>query len=241
VTRIDPVAAPADGELHVWRFSLDDPPVGEAPLTADERARAARFRFPLDARRFVAGRAAMRAVLARYCDLAAHDVELVTGEQGKPALADASARRMWFNLAHSGPYALLVVAAHELVGADIEELRPGFADDEIAERFFAPAEVARLRGLPVPEQEDAFFRCWTRKEAYIKARGGGLHIPLDSFTVAFGAAEVPALTWVDGAAAEPACWTMFDVSAATPACIAAVAVRERSQRVELPVLIDLHG
>jgi 4'-phosphopantetheinyl transferase len=241
VIPIDAVVAPTAGQLHVWRFSLDRAAADETSLAADERARAARFRFAVDARRFVAGRATLRAVLARYCERAPHDVELLTGEQGKPVLADAPTLRLWFNLAHSGPHALLAVAAHELVGVDIEELRPGFADDEIAERFFAAREVAQLRGLPRHEQQDAFFRCWTRKEAYIKARGGGLHIPLDSFTVAFAAADSPALTWVDGAPAEPPCWTVIDVSASTPACIAAVAVRERSERVELPVLIDLHG
>src|SRR2546423_12398465 len=139
---------PVAGQMALWPFSPDRAPSDADVLTRDERARAARFRFARDEARFVAGRAAVGVILARYCDRAPGDLELVAGEQGKPALADATEHGLWFNLAHSADQALLVVAAHELVGVDVEHLRSGFADDEIAERFFAPSEVAALRALP---------------------------------------------------------------------------------------------
>jgi 4'-phosphopantetheinyl transferase len=236
-------AAPIAGAIHLWPFDLDadQPPADPLTLATDERARASRFRFERDARRFVRGRAVLREVLGRYCECGASDIVLVTNEQGKPALADASERGLWFNLAHSDHQALLAVGAQELLGVDVEFVRPGFADDEIAERFFAPSEVERLRALPLAQQADAFFRCWTRKEAYIKARGGGLQIPLDSFTVGFEPDEHAALTWVAGAPAEAAQWSLRDVSDAVPGCVAALAVRLASDRFEVPAVFDLYG
>ncbi len=238
---IDAQAAPTGGELHLWRFSLDDVPATVATLSADERARAARYRFPIDARRYIAGRAAVRRVLGSYAGCAAGALTFVTNEQGKPALAAATARSLWFNLAHSAHQAVLVVGAHELLGVDVELVRPGFADDEIAERFFAPSEVHQLRALALADQQDAFFRCWTRKEAYIKARGGGLHIPLDSFTVAFRPGDEPGLTAVVDQPEESREWTVRDVSNAVPGAVAALAVRARSDGLEVPVVFDLHG
>ena len=104
--------------------------------------------------------------------------------------------------------------------------RTGFADDTIAERFFAPIEVQQLRALPVERQQAAFFRCWTRKEAYLKAIGGGLSIPLDDFTVDFAENGRPRITWVRDEPDEHDAWTIIDCSRkiAEPAT-SAIAIR----------------
>ena len=184
-TRID---HPDEHALHLWRFDLDTGRVALNDLAADERQRADRFHYERDRLRYVAGRTALRTILARYLDSAPQALRFTYNAQGKPALEPPAALR--FNLAHSDNHALLAVTTgpHEL-GIDLEHLRPGFATDTIAERFFAPEETAALRALPQPAQEAAFFRCWTRKEAYIKACAQGLHMPLDSFDVSLGADE----------------------------------------------------
>lgn len=232
--------------IHLWSCSLasDHPAVGDpaACLEADEVARARRFKYATDSERFARGRAFLRHVLARYTDSPPAALRFVANDQGKPALVDAPGRRLWFNLSHSGAHAILAVGRDPVLGVDVEVVRAGFADDEIAERFFAPSEVRDLRALPAAEQEAAFFRCWTRKEAYIKARGGGLQIPLDSFTVAFAAAPADAaLTWVAGQPEEPARWTVRDVSNELPGCVAAVAVRVPPTRSQPPVAMVLEA
>lgn len=215
--------------LQLATCDLDDPSLDlaacRAVLHPDEHERAARFRFDVDRDRFVRGRAFLRESVGRAIGRPPESLDLVTNAQGKPALADAGDTGVWFNLAHSGAHAVIVLGPVEQLGVDVEVVRPGFADDEIAERFFAPSEVVELRALPADQQADAFFRCWTRKEAYIKARGGGLHIPLDSFTVAFTPGAAPALTRVEGAPAEPSYWTIVDTSRHTPGCVSAVAAR----------------
>jgi 4'-phosphopantetheinyl transferase len=95
------------------------------------------------------------------------------------------------------------------VGVDVEYVRGGKM--RLAERFFAVDEVARLRALPSDEQEHAFYRCWTRKEAFVKARGEGLSLPLHRFAVAVSAGDPPAILWVDGDDREGARWTVHDL------------------------------
>jgi len=176
-------------EVHVWRAWLDVSAglLGqlEASLSPDERERAARFRFVKDRDRFVAARGILRDILARYLGANAAALRFRYEAAGKPALADSSELR--FNASHSHGLALYAVATERDVGIDIELIRPRVAEEKIAERFFRPAEAASLRTLPKEKQAEAFFRIWTRKEAYIKAVGTGLSMPLDSFDPA----EVP--------------------------------------------------
>jgi 4'-phosphopantetheinyl transferase len=178
------MAFPA-AETHIWRISLDIAPAALAcrwqVLSEDERQRADRFRFDRDRRRFIAAHSALRHILSGYVGAPPHTLRFDVNGYGKPTLA-WPAGRLEFNLSHAGKWAVTVVAAHA-VGVDIERIREDFATYEIAERFFAPEEVRELLALPADERVKAFFLCWTRKEAYIKARGQGLSIPLDSFAV----------------------------------------------------------
>jgi 4'-phosphopantetheinyl transferase len=183
----DRLALEAD-EVHVWRASLDcDEQVlhqFDETLAPDEKARAQRFVFQPDRNSYVAARGVLRELLGRYLNRAPGEIEFNYGPQGKPALrSESSERPVQFNVSHSHGMALFAFAVEKQVGVDVELVRPDFAGEKIAERFFSSQEVVELRSLPATAQGEGFFRCWTRKEAYIKARGEGLQIPLKSFHV----------------------------------------------------------
>ena len=202
--------AAAAGEVHVWRARLDQ---DEATLlrlarllSADERARARKFYFRRDRDHFVAARGALRTILGRY---AATPPELLCfsyNEYGKPALSGGGPLR--FNASHSNGVALYAVTAGREVGVDLEFVRADFAGVEIAESFFSRREVSALRALPPGALTDAFFDCWTRKEAYIKARGEGLSHPLERFTVSLAPGEPAALLCTDDDPREAARWSL---------------------------------
>lgn len=214
--------APADvqlsaGEAHVWLASVDVTPEKLAPLRAllndEERARADRFLQPQHRVRSAAARGILRRLLGRYLEVEPGSVEFQTNAFGKPSLAGPAADHdLRFNLSHSHGLALFAFARGRELGVDLEKIRPAFATLKIADRFFAPAEAARLRTLSPEEQPSAFFQCWSRKEAYIKARGDGLHRRLDSFEVAFGSGVTPALLHSDDEPDAPARWRMFDLN-----------------------------
>ena len=175
-------------EVHVWRVSVDmaasQMMAMAETLSVDEQSRAARFYFERDRRSFVVSRGILRTLLGRYLDRSPSQLRFCYGPQGKPALTpDSGADALRFNLSHSHGMALLALAGDGEVGVDLEWIRPGFASEEIAERFFSPREVFMLRQVPLEMRVEAFFNCWTRKEAYIKATGKGLSMPLDQFVV----------------------------------------------------------
>ncbi|WP_102225042.1 4'-phosphopantetheinyl transferase family protein [Acidimangrovimonas sediminis] len=187
-------------DLWFWRL---DPAAPAGPLSADEEARAARFVRAPDAMAFRAARAGLRRVLAGYLGSDPAALTFHYGPQGKPSLPGGPA----FNLSHAGGWAALAVCDADLpLGLDIEAHRA--VEPEVAERFFAPAEAAALRGLRGPARETAFFRLWTRKEALVKAVGQGLSLPLDSFAVTVDAAARLLRLDHDDAAA----WTLTDLA-----------------------------
>jgi 4'-phosphopantetheinyl transferase len=156
----------------------------ERSLSSDEKARANRFHFLRDRNSFVATRGVLRELLGRYVGRAPAGLRFDYGPQGKPSLGTESHENtVQFNVSHSHGLALLAFARGRNLGVDVELIRPEFAADEIADRYFSPQEAMELRGLSPSLRVEAFFLCWTRKEAYIKARGEGLHIPLRSFHV----------------------------------------------------------
>ena len=169
------------GAIDVWRIDLRKPPAGEAVLTADERERAARLRIEAKRTQYVTARTALRVLLGRYLDRAPAELELELGEHGKPELPRSGVS---FNLSHSGHVALLAVTSGDLrLGVDVEEMVAQRAHDRLARRFFSTHEADSYATLPEGERADAFYRLWTRKEAYLKAWGTGLSFSSRRFTL----------------------------------------------------------
>ena len=178
----------AENEIHVWKAPLDLELHAarrlEATLAPDERARAARFVFERDRNRFAAARGILRELLAKYLDRSPSEFHFKYGPQGKPFLSmNNILSPMQFNVSHSHGMALFAFSQARRLGVDVEKILPEFADEEIARRYFSASEVAELESLPAKSRTEAFFLCWTRKEAYVKARSQGLSISLASFSV----------------------------------------------------------
>ena len=199
-------------EAHVWRAGLAPDTERAArflpSLSADERERAERFARAPDRERFILGRGALRSLLGRYLDRDPKQIEFSYGRYGKPALAGSAAGALVFNVSHSRDLALFVLVRGRQVGIDLEFLREGVACQRIAARFFSRAEAADLAGVPAADETRAFFNCWTRKEAYLKARGEGILADLDNFTVSLRPEEPAALRHSDRGAGEAARWQL---------------------------------
>jgi 4'-phosphopantetheinyl transferase len=177
-----------DREIHVWRAYLDCEEIVlhryEETLAPDEKARANRFVFRQDRNRYVASRGTLRELLGRYLSRSPAEFEFDYSSKGKPFLrTEFGKRSVQFNISHSHGLALLAFVVGRNLGIDVELVRPEVPADEIAKRYFSPQEVTELRALPMSLRAEGFYLCWTRKEAYVKARGEGLHIPLESFHV----------------------------------------------------------
>jgi 4'-phosphopantetheinyl transferase len=180
-------------------------------LNDEERGRADRFRFPLHRDQFVIARGALRHLLARFLSIAAGDVVFQYAPKGKPQCKTDPGMR--FNLSHSGGMALYAFTRNREVGVDIEQHREMKDLEAIARRFFAAGEVEDLMSLAPEDRLDAFFRCWTRKEAFIKAVGDGLSLPLDSFRVSL-LPDQPA-SMVDTPPGQHEKWQLADVTPCT--------------------------
>jgi 4'-phosphopantetheinyl transferase len=193
-----------DSKVHIWRASLRlDAAVLrrlEAHLSPDERSRAERFHFDRDRDRFVGARGILRELLGSYLNRDPAELELSYGPQGKPAVRNNDPQeRIQFNLSHSHDLAVYAFARNRELGIDVEPIRPEFAGENIAERHFSAREVDEWHGLPSELRSEAFFLCWTRKEAYVKARGEGLQIPLASFSVTLTPGQPEQLQSIDSA------------------------------------------
>lgn len=216
------------GELHVWQVDLDAaPPVLAAlaeHLSPEERRRSDRFVREADRRRYVASHAALRTILGRYLGLPPAGVEVAVRPGGKPELASLpGAPPLRFNLSHSDGLAMIAVTLDREVGVDVERVRPMPDVGAIVERYFAVPERAAWRALPDYERLAAFFRCWTRKEAYLKARGIGLSQGLDRCEVSFVPGE-PALVQSSDPCSSGTPWRLYDVSPGAGEYVAACAV-----------------
>ena len=204
------------GRVHVWRAWLEpEAPVLrrlEATLSDDERARAARFVFPQHRVRYAAGRGILREILGRYLGRDPRSLRFRYSAHGKPELDEtATPESVRFNVSNCEAMGLFAFVRGREVGVDVEELRPMPDGVSIAERFFSGPENEVFRAVPPELRDQAFFNCWTRKEAYIKAVGEGLSMPLDRFDVAFAPGQAAALlaTRPDPAQAER--WTLREL------------------------------
>ena len=181
----------ATGQIHVWRLSHNPqclPPIAwESTLSSDEHARANRFAFHRDRNAYITTRSVLRDLLGQYLATPPGEIRFHYAERGKPALAKSAPTAgdppIHFNVSHTRSLALLAFSADRRLGVDVEFVRPIDNWEAIARRFFSQNELAELQALPPDQRDEGFYTCWTRKESYIKARGEGLHLPLDSFDV----------------------------------------------------------
>jgi len=219
-------------QVDIWRVCLDLPADFlmrlHSTLSSEESQRAARFHFPADKDRFIAAHGCLRDILTRYLPLDSGQLSFSTNAYGKPRLSTgllrvSSEHGLDFNLSHSRDFALVAITRNRRVGVDIEQFREKISREEIARRFFSEREVSELLSLPLEQREAAFFNCWTRKEAYIKAHGLGLSLPLDSFDVSFIPGEPALLHATRPDEQEAARWTLEPLEV-QPGYAAAVAV-----------------
>jgi len=224
------VAGLDPGDVHVWAACLDDLPEAalRVPLAADERERGGRFHFERDRRRFVTARGLLRVLLGRYLDVDPAGLLFGYGPRGKPYLAEGDELR--FNLSHSGGLALLAFARGCELGVDVEQERPVPELEGIVRTSFSSREAAELWRLGPDERGAAFFRCWTRKEAFIKATGDGLSRPLDAFDVTLAPGEPARLLGVRGEPEAALRFWMEDLRPA-PGFAGALAVEGGARRV----------
>lgn len=229
--------------VDLWILSerqlATDPTFSQPVLSADEAAKAAGVRAEADRRRYALFRSALRRVLGSHLGIAPERVGLRAGAFGKPELCGgAEAAGLGFNLSHSGEMLAIAVAPGMAVGVDIEHLRCLAARDRLLRRVMSPAEQERFARLPAAERSLAFWRAWTRKEAYLKGRGVGLSEPLAGVSVTFGPDEPPRLIHADGRPQDPAIWSLHEVRPASD-LLGALAVSQPGARLRLRGLGDV--
>lgn len=213
--------------VDLWLWPLTDASGEEAEhwrvMSAEERARADRFVFPKHRKRYIHGRGRLRQILGSYIGIAPEQIAFELSAYDKPRLAHAGGASLHFNLSHSEELAALGVSADAELGVDIEWIR--LLKEDISSRYFSARECDVLHALPEAEQPRAFFECWTRKEAYIKASGEGLSIPLNSFDVAFGPAAAPRFLRIDEPQRQDvAAWRLYAFEP-SPGCMGAIAAK----------------
>jgi len=230
---VPPAVVPLpDGDIHLWCAELDAGDEDEVArlahtLAPDEQARAASFVFAPDRRRFTVTRAALRAILARYLGVEPAAVALGRSAEGRPTLLDRHAGALDFSVSRSAGLALCAITRRRAIGVDVERIVRGVAEDVSHEGILSASELAALRTVPPAVRDRAFFAVWTRKEAYAKARGLGLTMPFDRFSVSVDLAVPALLAATDD---DPTRWTLRDVEAA-PGYAGALAVAGAPERV----------
>jgi 4'-phosphopantetheinyl transferase len=217
-----------EDEVHVWIASLDcrqsDLSSFQSILAEDEIKRANRFYFQNDRERFIAGRGLLRVILSSYVGLPPGEIIFTYGSHGKPELRAQDGRSaIEFNLAHSAGTAIYALTRDRPVGVDIESFQTEFPVEEVAKNFFSSAELAALQALPNTLRTEVFFKCWTRKEAFIKALGDGLSCPLRDFDVSLAPGEPARLLHVRWGSEEASRWCMQDIDCVA-GCAAAIAL-----------------
>lgn len=232
------MAEPGVDCVDVWRIDLDisDPLCADmrSVLTDHERQRADRFRIEQPRRQYTVARGMLRHILSRYLSTPPKDIGLSYGPQGKPELTDATDQSdICFNVSHSQDLALVAVARQGQVGVDVEHIDRKIRHEDLARRFFSAYEVAEMERMAPVERRIAFFACWTRKEAFLKAKGTGLQLPLSQFDVSVSPDEPAQLLRVGWDPAEVDRWELYNLEVrqgymAALAVNAPAAIRYRS-------------
>ncbi len=232
------------GEAHVWQTRTDFAPAHmdylTHALTEKERDKAGRFRFESDRRRYIIAHGFLRTLLGAYAQTSPEQLIFDAGPYGKPYLLPQSGScaqnnvRVFFNLSYSHEMILLAVTLDGEVGADVEFMRPIADIDVIAQHFFSQEEQANLVSLPEEQKVAAFYTCWSRKEAVIKAVGLGLAMPLDSFTVSLQA-DTPRHTVCVFANGAPQSW--WNIYALPPVQDYALALAMQSSNITIKCFI----
>jgi 4'-phosphopantetheinyl transferase len=208
-----------ENAVHIWRVPLNHSSerttLSLEVLSTDERDKAARFHFDKDRNQFVQARAALRFILSEYLNADPRTLEFAYGPQGKPAFANGHANSsLRFNLSRRDGLALIAVTRGREIGVDVELICADVPFFEIADVSFSSAESATLRSLPESMRAAGFYNCWTRKEAYVKARGEGLSFPLKQFDVSLTPGDSPMLLNVRDALDEIDRWTLQEIPVA---------------------------
>jgi 4'-phosphopantetheinyl transferase len=210
--------------VHVWKAALAD----SSPdlLSPDEREKASQFHFDRDRNRYVAGRNILRRLIARYENIGPEVIRFSYNTYGKPSLDGSSLR---FNASHSADLALFAFTRQRQIGVDLERIRTDLATREIASQFFSEDEIATFRECTAESLPAAFFTCWTRKEAFIKAHGSGLSLPLHKFVVSVNGPARLIRTDFDPEAVHQ--WTLHDLRV-PDGFAAALAVEGKPERID---------
>jgi 4'-phosphopantetheinyl transferase len=208
-----------ENEAHIWRIDFSDWQGREdafvSILTSDESERASRFRLLHDRQRFILRHGLLRTILSGYLGMPSASLRFDYSSYGKPDLhTDYHKNALHFNMSHSHQMALIAVASHEHIGVDIEYVRSDFDHQRIATQFFSIDEQEQLRRVAAAERARAFFMCWTRKEAYIKALGMGLSLPLDQFDVSLHPAQPAKLLAARNDLPGPEHWSLYHLEPA---------------------------
>jgi 4'-phosphopantetheinyl transferase len=229
----DNLILPLD-EVHVWCADLDRPPAEVARcrsvLSQDELSQASRFRFEYHRKQFVVRHGLLRIILGYYLEIEPEKLRFDYSEYGKPALKfETGDQELCFNLSDAAGLALYAFTMGREIGVDVEHVRSDIEHEEIAERFFSQNERMALRAYPPEDRPQAFFTCWTRKEAFIKAHGEGLSLPLDQFDVSVGVGEPAKLLATRGDLEGAERWALQHLDPA-PGFVAALAVEGHGWR-----------
>lgn len=207
------------GEVLAWFALLRglEPRFGDflATLTADEIERVERFKFQEDREQYVLGQGLLREILSCYSGLAPGELRFRHAARGKPYLAENRAEsKLMFNFSRSQGAVLCAVTRDGEIGVDLEYVKEGIDDRALAEHYFSSSEGAALAALPFGARQKAVLKCWTRKEAYIKARGEGLFLDLRSFEV-FDSVDLAPRLNIEKNPQESARWTLVDLEVPT--------------------------
>jgi len=233
-TSADPRFLVRSDAVHIWRADLDSEAWTcrlEHLLSSDEIQRANRFRFSEHRRRFVIARGCLRILLGGYLNIDAGKVTFTYSSEGKPSLDARHGSNLRFNVSHSGDIAALAFASGQEIGVDVEMIRRDLDVEEIPKRFFSLAEQTKLAGLSGEEKYQGFFNCWTRKEAYVKAVGSGLSLPLRDFDVSLLPGEPAKLLGTRPDARVADAWSMVSLDFGSQ-CAAAVVIEGRIESLE---------